>query len=414
MFKITQNNYNSENVSSKEYSTTDGISYQILNYNQEDNDTENGAYRSVVIDNKTKAVVCVAPPKSVTFDYFATCGQVAEIAGTLDFLHQGMVLLDSHVSGLVLSEIVEGTMVNLFYNETWEIASKGAVGGNYWYYRTNYDHVGHTHEQRTFREMFMDALGVDRGMKLNDVPLFNELPKNFIYSFVLQHPDNHIVMNLVEPRLYLVAAYCAGDDDAFHTILPSEIRKYSFNQSVNNVIWYPREVPASEWKYGMLMGTDHMFGVGYMLTDTMSGLRTAIQNPQYVAVKELRGNHPNLQYQYFELFQEGKIREFLNYFPRYNELFYKFHLQSMNFIQQIHDAYVSYHIKKRGAQVRINKSIFHHIYKLHHEVYLPSIESGGEPAIVTRKIASDYFNAMSPKEKLYHVNYKLRETDESK
>ena len=405
-------------VESKEYN-----SYQILNYDPEfvaDNDTETGAYRSVVLDNETKAVLCVAPPKSVTFSHFRECGSVPEINGVLDCLltkPETGWLHDSHVSSLVITEMIEGTMVNLFYDEraeTWEIASKGAVGGNYWYFRTSYDNVGHDQPQLTFRDMFLDAIQAPRGTPLNDVALLNEMPKTFMYSFVLQHPNNHIVLNVTHPTLYLVAAYQVETvdketgDNRVRTVPLSEIELYSFNRSVNNVIMFPSEVPASDLKYDMLMGRSHIFPVGYMLSDKVSGLRTAIVNPKYKEVKDLRGNHPNLQYQYFALFQAGKIREFLEYFPGYNNLFYKFHLQSMNFIQEVHDAYVSYYIKKRGKQVRINKSIFHHIFKLHHEVYLPSVEAG-EPTIVTRKVVSEYFNSMEPKEKLYHANYKMRE-----
>lgn len=411
-----------QKVQSKEYSTKQN-SYEILNYNPEfvcDNDTLTGAYRSVILDNESKDVLCVAPPKSVTFDHFRECGSVPEINGVLDCLldKPGMGWLqDSHVSSLVITEMIEGTMVNLFYDKragTWEIASKCAIGGNYWYFRTAYENVGHDKPQLTFRDMFLDALQAPRGIPLNDVPLLNEMPKNYIYSFVLQHPDNHIVLNIDRPNLYLVAAYQVDTvnretgDTRIRTVPLSEIELYSFNRSVNNVIMFPCEVPASDLKYDMLMGDAHIFKVGYMLSDKVSGLRTAIQNPKYKEVKELRGNHPNLQYQYFALFQAGKVREFLEYFPGYNNLFYQFHLQSMKFIQEVHDAYVTYYIKKRGQQVRINKNVFHHIFKLHHEVYLPSVEAG-DPTIVTRKVVSEYFNGMEPKEKLYHVNYKMRE-----
>ena len=53
--------------------------------------------------------------------------------------------------------------MNLFYDprrETWEIATKGAIGGNYWYYRTQYGEKDTS--QLTFREMFNDALKVSR------------------------------------------------------------------------------------------------------------------------------------------------------------------------------------------------------------------------------------------------------------
>ena len=53
-------------------------------------------------------------------------------------------------------------MVNLFYDSRirkWEIATKGAIGGNYWYYRNSYD--GDNKSQLTFRQMFLESLGYD-------------------------------------------------------------------------------------------------------------------------------------------------------------------------------------------------------------------------------------------------------------
>ena len=69
----------------------------------------------------------------------------------------------------------------------------------------------------------------------------------------------------------------------------------------------------------------------------------------------------------------------------------------------IHDAYVMYHVQKRGKEVRIPKYIFNHVYKLHYDVYLPSLQRG-EKVIVTKNVVADYFNNMQPKEKLHYVN----------
>jgi len=397
MFSIHSTNYDQNKITTKEHE-----SYKILNYNKVFDDAELGPYRSVIIDAVDNKVVCVAPPKSVTFEHFQNAA-----------------------SNISITEIVEGTMINLFYDqrrESWEIASKSAIGGNYWYFRTEYPLLTHG-KQMTFRDMFVDALHAAPGSQLNDIAILNEFPKSKIYSFVLQHPDNHIVLEISKPQLYLVAVYeemsIDMEDNIQMRIIPlSEVREYNFNKCADNVIMFPREVDfnecvnmASETQKSDYSVEFHniIFNVGYMFADLTSGLRSAVLNPKYSAIKEIRGNHPNLQYQYFSLLQTGKMNEFLWYFPNYHNLFYKFHLQSMDFIETIHDAYVSYHIQKRGKQVRIEKAIFHHIYKLHHEKYLPSIQSGGVPMIITRNVVAEYFNAMEPKEKLYHVNYKLRQ-----
>ena len=84
-------------------------------------------------------------------------------------------------------------------------------------------------------------------------------------------------------------------------------------------------------------------------------------------------------------------------------MFYKFHHQCGEFIRRVHDAYVLYYVQKKGKQFQIPKNIFNHIYKLHFDVHLPSLQEG-EKVIITKKVVADYWNNMEPKEKLYFIN----------
>ena len=59
----------------------------------------------------------------------------------------------------------------------------------------------------TFRTMFMEALGENADTNLNDASVVKMLDKDYIYSFVMQHPMNHIVLNIERPTLYLISGY---------------------------------------------------------------------------------------------------------------------------------------------------------------------------------------------------------------
>ena len=144
-----------------------------------------------------------------------------------------------------------------------------------------------------------------------------------------------------------------------------------------------------------------------MITNANNGDRTKIENEIYNEIKLLRGNNPNLEYQYLCLRRINKVKSFLSYFPQYRNLFYSFYNKYNNFVTNVHQSYVSYYVKKQSQQ--ISKKFFPHIYKIHHELYLPSLQNENEKLIIRRKVVEDYFKDLEPREMLYHLNYDSRQ-----
>jgi hypothetical protein len=365
------------------------VDYNIYNYKRDANDDNfqgYGNYRSVITCNDN--IVAFAPIKSSPFDNSLT-----------DFTKQ-----------LSANEVIEGTMINLFYNKVicaWDIATKSAIGGNYWFYRTQYDGSLEFNQQMTFREMFMESLCEDPQTDLNDSNVVKQLNVDYNYSFVMQHPANHIVLNITKPALYLVAGFKIDGDVITH-YTPCDMNLLALDGSIDNLpILLPRTVDIVGKSVDDISKTSSHYNAGIMLHGK-NGKRFKVTNDTYERLKDIRGNNPNIHYHYLSLFAAGNVNEFLCEFPIYKKLFYMFYRQSYGFIKEIHDAYVSYYVNKNGKSVRINKSIFTHIYTLHNTYYIPTIDSE-TPTIITRDVVAKYYNAMSPKEKLYHVSYKTRE-----
>jgi len=350
---------------------------------EQSDDESLNPYRSVILDPVTDRVMCFSPPKSVTLETF--------------------VSKHTDLSGVTATKIIEGTMINLFYDnriESWELASKSAVGCNYWYFRTQYA-VNIGIPQLTFRDMFVDALREPCGAILNNISLIQSLDKSCVYSFVIQHPYNHIVLPIELPAIYMIAVYHIQTDNKIRCVPLESIQ----NIFVNSVVLFPEICDVKSYEH--IHRTDYT-NMGIMLYHTESGTRTSVVNPQYTNLKEFRGNNPNLQYQYLYLSRAGKVREYIEAFPVYKQIFYAFHKQSADFIRTIHNAYVTYFIKKQGKNVHIEESIFRHICNLHNKIYLPSV-CNGAGVIITCKVVADYFNGMEPKEQLYHLNRKKLE-----
>ena len=142
-----------------------------------------GLCRSVIINCNNK-VVGFAPPKSIQCD---------------DFIKR----FTEDLSDIVAEEFVEGTMINVFWDDSigvtggWEIATRNTVGATSSFFKGS--------KQSSFRDMFLEAA------KENRLVLDN-LEKHLCYSFVLQHPENRIVVPFKKPQLYLVAVYSIHND----------------------------------------------------------------------------------------------------------------------------------------------------------------------------------------------------------
>ena len=416
-YNIDTNISKNEKIKSKIYKNPkhSNMEYNIINYDHHfvcDNDVKLGVYRSVILstelEDKDPVLLCFTPPKSLTFDKFVEKNPDIN-------------------TDIYVNEIIEGTMISLFYdnrNQSWEIASKSAIGGNYWFFRNQYefDNIKSTKSQPTFRRMFLDAFRQHSSdVDINDIAFLEYLPKEYCYNFVLQHPANHIVINVESPVVYLVSVYqiintCYEKTALF--IAPTIYEKWNCFLNIRGIIEFPNRV--QETTYDLLKNTycsihSSSNFVGLMITNSETGERTNLENPSYKSLREIRGNHPNLHYQYLCLRRLGKdkILEFVTYFPQYKEIFYKFYKQFGDFVTNLHQSYVSYYIKKKGEQ--ISKQFFPIIYKIHHEIYLPSIQkndhsddgskNNNSKIIVKREIVKKFVENMSPIELIYYINY---------
>jgi hypothetical protein len=172
--------YNSDKIKTKLYTPKRGTTeYKILNYDDQivcNNDTEFGIYRSIIVNPEDNTILCFTPPKTMTMEFFKESNP------------------DVTSSDILVNEIIEGTMLTLFYDrriESWELASKGAIGGNYWFYRTQYNQLKTNPAQPTFRKMFLDAMRANEDQDVNDLACIQELSKDYCYNFQLKKSNKN-------------------------------------------------------------------------------------------------------------------------------------------------------------------------------------------------------------------------------
>jgi hypothetical protein len=409
---------------------TNDLLYIVWKYDRNmvaDDNLELGAYRSLVFSSNTGQLLCYAPEKSLPKQLFFEPFQDRE-QGMDQGLDQTPVPIPDP-SLLCVTETVEGTMINLFWNpdiEQWEIATRSGVGGHYWYNRNNYGpQTEQSKRQKTFRQMFIECLNGDStNLSIGAIPGIDYLSRAYCYSFVIQHPSNHFVYRIRRPSATLVAVYqivtnihssesiyrvewidydrvCEETGQLIYAQTAAAIgcistelvqdKTEQLNQLINN----QNENSKQDWFH------QQNVPMGYMVVNRINGYRYSIENPNYAKIKELRGNHPNIQFQYLALNRAGKVTEFLSYFPQYKKQFFQFYKQYHEFITEVHNVYVNYYVQKKRDLVP--KKYFVHASKIHHNVYLPSI-ANEQKTIITHRVVREYFDELSPSSQIYYLN----------
>ena len=385
------------NIRSKKYEFNEH-QYDIYNYDRDFVCDDNDCLRlcKSLIYDKTD-LLCMAPPKSISYQKFTQ-------------------LFEFDNENIEVSQLIEGTMINMFYNhnvDKWIISTRGAIGGQYFYFRNQYYQDKYNEcRQVSFYDMFMEALQTGQNDELNNLTIMKLFDKGHTYSFVLQHPDNHIVIPIERPKLYLVAIHKLAIENNIQvcrSIDKSKFINFEFVNILSGIIDVPTIYTDSNSfedaidKYSSIQTTPN--DVGIVFYHKKMGVRTKFLCDRYITMKTLRGNNPNIQFQYICLRRTNKVKEFLNYFPRYKKLFYKFYTQYRDFMKNIHASYINCYIKKTGKH--ISNKYMPHIYRIHQECFVPHMLKG-ERKIINIDEVYKYFDTRNVGEILYALNYDVR------
>ncbi len=350
--------------------------YSILKYNKTNLEREDysskGLLRSIIFSNNKINVF--SPPKSLNYEKFINKYPVEECFA---------------------EEFIEGTMINIFYDSDvnkWEIATKTSVGAKMKYFR----------EQPNFNELFND---ICKTYHIN-IENFN---KEYIYSFVMQHPKNRFILPLIDTRLYIIAVYKV--ENLIIKLIPRENYHMLNMDEIFSKIWFPYRFNFDQYSdlrnyYGS-MNTD----INYMgiVINHKNGMRTKIRNPNYEYIKLLKGNNPKLQYQYLCLRYSNRVKEYLEYFPESKEIFASYRKQLHDYTNELYNNYIRCYIRKEQPLNKFPIYFRTHMYNIH-QIYLSIKDTMG---YIHKSIVVNYINKLEPAKLMYYLNYPLRNIKES-
>ena len=363
--------------------TSDKQKYSVIRYLKEflclDMIPTYGLCRSVIL-NSENVVVGFAPPKSIPSDTF----------------------IKNHpdkTPHLVAQEFIEGTMINAFWDPSvglgggWEISTRNTVGATSSFFKGA--------NRKTFRDMFLEAA---KEINLS----LDQLNKDLCYSFVLQHPENRIVVPFKKPDLYLVALYNIKVVDGNTMVMSYPMI------DLKNFDWGPASIKFPEiyeWntytelieKYASMNTSYSTLGV--VVYNNLTGERMKIRNPVYEQVRNLRGNQPKLQYQYLSLRKEGKVADFLKFYPENKKEFSSFRDQVHLFTSTLFANYASCYIKKEKPLKEFSDQYRTHMFNIH-KIYMDEMRE--KKMFITNTTVINYVNNLHPSLLMYCLNFQMR------
>ena len=394
---------NSLKLTMKNWKTDTGM-YSIIKYDkqafglvQEDYDTI-GLLRSVVVDD-TGRIVAYSPPK---------CLSITE-QREKSFNDNNIMTApsDSTTNEWCAEEFVEGTMINMFYSQTeaggaWEIATKSTVGGNVVFYAPkNPKDTVEIRDKDTFRNMFFETCA-KIGFK------YEELPKEFMYTFVLQHPKNRIVLPINDAAIYIIGLYSINNDTLDITQLSTAgfVEKYGCG-----VILRPKQLFADNYtvegfkkEYASMNSSYNTMGV--VFCNMVTGDRMKVRNPTYEMVKNLKGGEQKLQLQYLTLRHGGRVADYLKTYPEYKGDFAVFRGQLHGFTRSLHQNYLDCFVFKKRVFSEFPQQYKKFMSGLHKKYLEELREIKGS---VTFSYVVEFVNTQNPMFLMYSLNYVVRE-----
>ena len=312
----------------------------VLVHYTDDSDVSNpvvGQSRGIIIDKHSNKVVCHTFSKSVDPATTAVEMMPHEIEHRVS-------VAPMNFNELARCEYsYDGTQIKLYrYNQEWRVATTRSINA----FRSKWS------SSKSFGEMFEDAI--------DQYPGFMErLNPEYVYAFVLMHPDNQIVVKYDRPKLVHVLT---RDTNTW-----TEVTDVDLGVPKPERIWYESEEKlltdiSLRW---MNQNKPNITHEGIMLVDS-NGQRMKILFEKYQEYKNLRGNMRKPDYRLMEMRKEpGSRMEFVDTYNLYDE-FHMFENRYRKMITKVHHYYVKKFIKRELQKLTDVPQIYRNLlYKLH-------------------------------------------------
>ena len=335
------------------YMIIDKLMYSIFCYNKDMlcyNDVETRLYKLVIYSYPEKELLCYSPPKTlITTEFMSHYPEIT--------------------SNIVIQEYIDGIMLHLFYDkrcDVWRIVSG----------KDTHNII------EKFKSIF--HLNAD-----SDSPVLDYLNTSNCYTFIF----NTIAINETDRQFYLISVYELINNNVRY-IPMLEYENDSFLRDIEGIIHFPKQ-------YDIAGYNDLLFyenNIGYVLTDTNTGIHTKMICPNYSTQKTLLSFDSYHIYEYLCVRRIDKLYEYNQIHGSTKSLRYKIHNEYERTITHLHNFYINKYIHKRKTSIPEKYSRYLELF--HKQIYISSFKKKNKMK-VTRSRIKQYLNRMDPVEILY-------------
>ena len=269
---------------------------------------------------------------------------------TLDLPETATFTGNSTFNGkIITSEYIDGTLIRAYYDGTmWRLTTNGVMNAynSYWI------------SEKSFGDLFDDCLSriyKDKTV-FSESKLAKSLDKNCSYQFILSTPSVHLISSISSktPKSFI---YHVGT-------FSNETLEYVV-RFMDSHIHGPKleEFSTMEEVYSKLDTTK-----GYIIysagDEKTQSPRYKLLSPEYIKLRKLIGNTPNLYLRYLECMADGTDKDLLYCFP--NVRFYSSWVDKslVQITKMVFTAYVDKFMKK-NKEMYINYFLRPLLYEIH-------------------------------------------------
>lgn len=303
--------------------------------------------KGAIVDISNNKVICVPPRRSHNIEE-------SEINN----------IVENYNSDNVYQPLIDGTMINMFYkNDQWITCTRSNIGAlNTWDGKIR------------FKDLFTD---------INGTSWFDKLDKDKCYSFVFQHIKNRIVTPISNNIIYLIHSYKISGE------YPERCSELPEIDGIKNIFSMTKEDVNSYNESPLYYSIK---GLNIISNDK----RMKWINPEFNNILLLKPNNNNKFLNYMELCNNGRLSEYVYYFPEDQKLFTEYYHKYLKLKNDLLVAYINKNIKK--IKVSSENYIFKPlIYELHGQ-YLKTREK------ITDIKVDNYLKSMPGPRLLFLIN----------